>query len=96
MNKSVSIFLLCTIAGALLMIGCATGVKGTSEVTGDVTGAHPRFEALCSKCHTLDRVDQAHQAMTQEQMRSIIDRMARKPESGIDLNEIDDIVREIY
>ncbi|RJP24447.1 MAG: hypothetical protein C4527_18770 [Candidatus Omnitrophota bacterium] len=74
------------------MIGCATSEKGTTSATA----GHPQFKELCAKCHTLDRVDAAHKAMSQEHMKSIVERMAKKPESGINLHDIDDIVKQIY
>ena len=78
---------------ALLVIyGCATSEKKPETATA----AHPQFETLCSKCHTLDRVDNAHETLSKEQMRTLVERMAKKPDSGIDLNNIDDIVREFY
>jgi hypothetical protein len=83
-------FLIAGFACALFLIGCAT-TQHPDEVAG-----HPRFTELCAKCHTLDRVEQAHQAMTSKQMRIIVERMAKKPGSGIELTDIDDIVREIY
>ncbi len=78
---------------ALLVIyGCATSEKKPETATA----AHPQFETLCSKCHTLDRVEKAHETMSKDQMRALVERMAKKPDSGIDLNNIDDIVREFY
>ena len=78
---------------ALLVIyGCATSEKKPETATL----SHPQFETLCSKCHTLDRVEQAHEHLSKEQMRTLVERMAQKPDSGIDPNNIDDIVRELY
>lgn len=74
-----------------LFIGCAESQKKTAA-----TGAHPKFETLCSNCHTLDRVHAVHKILTEEEMRTIVDRMAEKPESGINPNDINDIVRELY
>lgn len=88
--KYFSFCILGIVVGLALMIGCAAPEKETQQV------AHPGFEQLCSQCHTLDRVAAAHQALSQQQMRAIVDRMARKPHSGIDLHDIDDIVEEIY
>ncbi len=92
MMKTASVIVLCILIGGLLIIGgCATKASKPGPVV-----AHPKFEKLCSNCHTLDRVHQAHQELTRDQMRTIVDRMAKKPESGIDLHDIDDIVEEIY
>lgn len=74
-----------------LFIGCAESQKKTAA-----TGAHPKFDSLCSQCHTLDRVEAVHNLLTEQEMRTIVDRMAKKPESGIDPNDINDIIRELY
>lgn len=74
-----------------IFMGCAESQKKTAT-----TGAHPQFETLCSKCHTLDRVHDAHKAMTKEQMTGVVKRMADKPGSGIDHMNINDIVKELY
>jgi hypothetical protein len=78
-------------AGALF-VSCASSEKKEAAMSAD----HPKFETLCSKCHTLDRVETAHTQMKQEEMKAIVKRMAEKPNSGIDMNNINDIVREIY
>lgn len=78
------------LAGALF-ISCAT-----SEKKADMSADHPKFETLCAKCHTLDRVETAHNQMKQAEMKKIVERMAEKPNSGIDMNNINDIIREIY
>lgn len=86
-GRAVCIGLVCVV----IAIGCAT-----TEKEPTVTGAHPKFETLCSKCHTLDRVHQAHSVMTEEQMKAIARRMSEKEGSGFSLNDVDSIVREMY
>ena len=79
------------IVGIMLIFGCATTKKDKK-----VADTHPQFETLCSKCHTLDRVQAAHEKMPKEDMHKIVTRMAKKPNSGIDMSEINHIVEEIY
>lgn len=79
--------------GSLILFACATG---NSNRTSTVSGTHPQFEKMCSKCHTLDRVHAAHGAMNDEQMTELVQRMAKKPGSGIEANDIQQIVREMY
>jgi len=88
--KSVFAVVLCGIVAALFLVGCATQEKKTADA------AHPNYQQLCSKCHTLDRVDIAHKAVTKQEMKHIVEKMAKKPGSGIDLNNINDIVEQIY
>ncbi len=78
------------LAVSVFMIGCATQDEQTA------VQSHPNFEKMCSKCHTLDRVHVAHKALTQDQMRHIVEKMAEKPDSGINPRDIDTIVKEIY
>lgn len=75
---------------ALLLIGCATAQK-PSEVAG-----HPNSKELCAQCHTIDRVERMHDAISQDDMRKIVERMQKKPGSGFDVHDIDDIVRQLY
>ncbi|MFB3787074.1 MAG: hypothetical protein ACE15F_11975 [bacterium] len=85
-------FLLVFGIALLVIYGCST----TGKKPETATAGHPQFETLCSKCHTLDRVTQAHETLSKEQMRALVERMAKKPDSGIDMNNINDIVREFY
>ncbi|MEW6234360.1 MAG: hypothetical protein AB1656_03145 [Candidatus Omnitrophota bacterium] len=88
--KSVCAVMLCGIVAVLFIVGCATQEKKTADAE------HPNFQQLCSKCHTLDRVDIAHKAVTKQEMKKIMEKMAKKPGSGIDLHNINDIVEQIY
>ncbi len=81
----------CVAVGTILLLACATTQKG-HQVVGD----HPNFEQACSKCHTLDRVETAHDAISKTEMRKIVERMAKKPGSDIDPHDIDFIVEQIY
>ncbi len=74
----------------LFYIGCATQEEQV------ITAEHPKFETLCAECHTLDRVHRAHDVLSKDYMRMIVEEMQKKPDSGIDLDDIDDIVEEIY
>lgn len=78
---------------SIFLFACATG---NSRRTSAVNGTHPQFESMCSKCHTLDRVHAAHSAMNNSQMTALVHRMAKKPGSGIHLNDIQKIVGEMY
>ncbi|MBN2326021.1 MAG: photosystem P840 reaction-center cytochrome c-551 [Candidatus Omnitrophica bacterium] len=89
--KSTSIIALGVVLVVGLFIGCAESQKKSA-----MTGAHPKFETLCSKCHSLDRVEAMHKLLKEEEMRTIVDRMSKKPGSGIDPTDINDIVRELY
>ncbi len=79
--------------GNIVFYACVTG---DSRPTAAVTGAHPQFEKMCSKCHTLDRVHAAHNAMNAEQMKDLVRRMADKPGSGIHKSDVQHIVQEMY
>lgn len=79
--------------GSIVFYACATG---DSRAPSAVTGTHPQFENLCSKCHTLDRVHAAHSAMNPEQMQDLVRRMADKPGSGIERSDVQHIVQEMY
>jgi len=89
--KSVHAFASGIVLAGALFVGCAA-----TEKKADLSAGHPQYETLCSKCHTLDRVDTAHKQMKQSEMKKIVERMAEKPDSGIDMNNINDIIREIY
>ncbi|MDP8245622.1 MAG: hypothetical protein P9L94_16175 [Candidatus Hinthialibacter antarcticus] len=91
--KAIHWVFLGTIAAVVLAMGCATTGQSTSTAA---SGSHPKFEEMCSKCHTLDRVHVAHNALSQQQMSSIVQRMSHKPGSNIDPNSIEDIVSQIY
>lgn len=78
------------VGSALFVLGCATN-QPKDEVAG-----HPSFKVLCSKCHTLERVEAMHNAISAEEMKAVVQRMAEKEDSGIDPHSIDDIVKEIY
>ncbi len=91
--KAIHWVFLGTIGAVIFAMGCATtGSTGSTTATG----SHPQFEGLCSKCHTLDRVHVAHNALSKEQMKNIVQRMSQKPGSNIDPNSIEDIVNQIY
>lgn len=90
--KSIHYVFMGIIGVVIFAMGCATnGTSPSSSLSG-----HPNFENTCSKCHTLDRVSVAHDALSKEQMRKIVQHMSQKPGSGIDPNRIEDIVAEIY
>ncbi len=89
--KQLSIILLAGVVGILLAWGCAS-----TEKKPEATGAHPQFEELCSKCHTMDRVHAAHQTLTKQQMRTIMENMSHKPGADFDSEDIDNIFMEIY
>lgn len=91
--KQWMIGILLTLWGCLFLYSCATS---NTNHPSSLTGTHPQFESMCSKCHTLDRVHTAHSAMNEEQMLDLVRRMARKPDSGIDPNDIHHIVQEMY
>lgn len=82
-----------TIGAVVFAMGCATTGSSSSSAA---SGAHPKFEEMCSKCHTLDRVHVAHNALSKDHMREIVQRMSQKPGSNIDPNSIEDIVSQIY
>ncbi len=90
--KSLQAVTLGLVMAVALVLGCAESQKKTAGLPD----GHPKFETLCSKCHTLDRVEAAHNSMTEEEMQKLASRMAQKPGSGIDLHDINDIVREMY
>lgn len=81
-------------AGIILLIGCSTTSDNMASHP-DMNVDHPNFENLCSKCHTLDRVHMAHQALSQTEMKAIVERMAKKPGAGIEFSDIDAIVKGI-
>lgn len=90
--KSIHYVFLGIIGIVIFAMGCATtGSSSSSSLSG-----HPNFKKTCSKCHTLDRVQVAHDALSKEQMRGIVQRMSQKPGAGIDPNSIEDIVEDIY
>lgn len=90
MNPLLKIFL--PVLAGIIAVGCATTPGGDMAQTI----GHPDFEQLCAKCHTLDRVFQAHQVMSKEQMQQIVTVMAAKKDSGIHKNVVDQIVNEMY
>ncbi|MBI1388932.1 MAG: hypothetical protein GC154_10840 [bacterium] len=92
--KRIEIFFASLILGIVFLIGCATAPH--ENMSAAMSEDHPSFEKLCSKCHTLDRVHAAHQVYSTQQMHELVNRMASKPDSGIDPNAIQDIVRSIY
>ena len=79
--------------GSCILIACSTS---TIQQASSIMADHPQFEKMCSKCHTLDRVHAAHRAMSETQMEALVERMADKPHSGIDRDDIQSIVREMY
>jgi cytochrome c2 len=60
------------------------------------------FQEKCGKCHSLDKVVMAHQTKGDDEMKEIIERMARKEKSGISKDEVEKIhqsmmmLNEIY
>ena len=88
--KQTMVFLVIGMAVVGLLIGCASTEKKDPSV------AHVNYKQLCSQCHTLDRVDSAHKQKNKAGMRLTIERMTNKKGSGIDPNNIDDIVSQIY
>lgn len=92
MSKSSMLIGSALLFAAAGLIGCTTAGQPTTASGTE----HPQFETLCSKCHTLDRVEAAHKTMTPEQMKEIVKKMAAKEDSGIDPNSIDDIVNQIF
>jgi hypothetical protein len=81
-----SIVIIC----ALFFVGCAT--------TGQQSkiAKHPEFAKMCAQCHTLAVVDEIHKLVSKDEMKQIVEKMAKKHGSGIDMNSIDDIVNQIY
>ena len=77
--------------------GCKTCDEScdTPGETTDIVG-HPKFEEMCSKCHKFDRVDAVHQHLSKDEMKTLMERMSKKPGSGIEQNDIDVILEEIY
>lgn len=86
------IIILLPIIAGIIVLGCATTPRDDMAQTI----GHPEFEQLCSKCHTLDRVFQAHQELNKDQMRQIVMTMSAKKDSGIHANVVDRIVNEMY
>jgi hypothetical protein len=54
------------------------------------------FKEKCASCHDLARVEEAHAAMSRDDMRKVIERMQSMPDSGIESTDVDRLLNEIY
>ena len=73
---------------------------GMGHPSMDVTEAamqdEAMFKAKCAACHDLARVEEAHAAMSRDEMRKVIERMQAMPGSGIESTQVDRLLGEIY
>lgn len=53
------------------------------------------FQEKCAKCHSLEKVVQAHQTKDESEVKNIIQKMADKEKSGISKEEIEKIHRSM-
>lgn len=88
--KSVVSFVIGMVVVVALAVACSTAKRE------DVAAGHVDYKKLCSQCHTLDRVEDAHKSMSKGEMRGIVEKMSKKDHSNIDPNDIDFIIEQIY
>lgn len=81
---------------AVALLACTLWLGGCNAARKKTTIGHPRFEALCVKCHDLNRLEAFYQKASREEMRKVMNRMARKPNSGIQERDVDMLMNEIY
>lgn len=79
---------------ALLSLGSCVREYGAVIPVQPTPGANAAlYEQKCSGCHGLDQVNTAHEAMTMEDLKSLLMRMQAKPGSTISAEEIDEILK---
>ena len=76
----------------LLVLTFSFTATSVEQKTSEMPDPHSAiFAQNCVKCHDLTRVEAAHKTKTKLEMRDIIEKMQKKPDSGITDKEAEEL-----
>jgi cytochrome c2 len=83
--KKIPALLACLFFWATMLAGLPDAHAQKKEEAPDNPAQKELFEAKCQKCHSLERIENAH--LTRNTVKQVVDRMRKK--AGADISEAD-------
>ena len=89
--KKIPVLIVCLIWGVTMLLGLPDAQAQKKEEPPNTPSQKKLFETKCQKCHSLDRIKDAH--LTTDKAKTVVERMRKKAGADISPTDAESIYR---
>ena len=89
--KKIPALIVCLFFGVALLVGLQDARAQKEEASPDNQSPKELFETKCQKCHSLERIKEAH--LTSDTAKQVVERMRKKAGADISTADAESIYR---
>jgi Photosystem P840 reaction-centre cytochrome c-551 len=89
--KKIPALIVCLIWGVTMLLGLPDAQAQKKEESPNTPSQKKLFETKCQKCHSLDRIKDAH--LTTDKAKTVVERMRKKAGADISPTDAESIYR---